>query len=80
MKTIKNFKNYEKMVEDAKIEDIVKYLEHAYFLYSNQNLIRENFISEINKRVSLIGSISFFDRVDNNNEMALIKNKNKLKI
>ena len=79
LKKIKNFNNYDKMVEDAKIEDVVQFSEHASFLYDNQNLIRETFISETNKKVHLIGSISFFDKVGANDEMSLIKNKNKLK-
>ena len=53
--------------------------QNMLFLYDNQNLIRETFISEIDKKVNFIGSISFFDKVEANNEMFLIKNKNKLK-
>ena len=52
--------------------------EYAYFLYDNQNIIKETFISEINKKVSLTGSISFFDKVKDSGEMFLINNKNKL--
>ena len=55
---IKNFSNLEKQVEDAKIDAVVSASERAYFLYDNQSLIRETFISEINKQVNLVGSIS----------------------
>ena len=51
---IKKFNNLDQEVKDAKIDDVISASEHAYFLYDNQNLIRETFISEINNQVHLI--------------------------
>ena len=78
-KDIKSFNNYDKEVALAKLNDIAHPSEHAYFLYNTQNLIRETFISEINKQVNLIGSISFFDKIAKDGKIQLIKTKDKLK-
>ena len=76
---IKKFNNLDQEVKDAKIDDVISASEHAYFLYDNQNLVRETFISEINKQVHLIGSISFFDKIAADGKMLLIKTRDKLK-
>ena len=76
---IKTFNNLDQEVKDAKIDDVISASEHAYFLYDNQNLVRENFISELNKQVHLIGSISFFDKIAADGKMFLIKTRDKLK-
>ena len=76
---IKKFNNLDQEVKDAKIDDVISASEHAYFLYDNQNLIHETFISEINKHVHLIGSISFFDKIAADGKIFLIKTRNKLK-
>ena len=78
IKVIKNFNNYDKKVKDANLNDLIKAAEYAYFLYENQNIITETFISEINKKVNLIGSISYFGNTEDNGKINLINNKNKL--
>ena len=78
MNSIKNFNNYDKMAKETEAYNLLSISEYAYFLYDNQNIIKETFISEINRKVSLIGSISFFDKVKDSGEMSLINNKNKL--
>ena len=76
---IKRFNNLDQEVKDAKIDYLISASEHAYFLYDNQNLVRETFISEINKQVHLIESISFFDKIAADGKMFLIKTRDKLK-
>ena len=76
---IKKFNNLDQEVKDAKIDGVISASEHAYFLYDNQNLVRETLISEINKQVHLIGSISFFDKIAADGKMLLIKTRDKLK-
>ena len=76
---IKKFNNLDQEVKDAKIDDVISVPEHAYFLYDNQNLVRETFLSEINKQVHLIGSISFFDKIAADGKMFLIRTRDKLK-
>ena len=76
---IKKFNNLDQKVKDAKIDDVISASEHAYYLYDNQNLVRETFISEVNKQVHLIGSISFFDKIAADGKMFLIKTRDKLK-
>ena len=63
LNTIKKINNFEKEVKDVKLDDVSNEAEKVYFLYDNQNLVRETFISEINKHVYLIGGISFFDKI-----------------
>ena len=53
--------------------------QEGYFLYDNSNIIKETFISEINKKVPLIGSISYFDKVNADDKIKLITSKNRLK-
>ena len=48
-------------------------------MYGNQNLIRETFISELNKTIHLVGAITFFDVIPKNGKVNLINSKNKLK-
>ena len=77
----KKFNNYKKQVKDASLKDINKVIkgsEHAYFLYDNQNIIRETFISEISKKVSLTGSVWYFVKTDSDGRMKLVTSKNKL--
>ena len=48
--TIKKFYNFDEEVENGNLDDVVNASENSYFLYDNQNLIRETFISEIEKK------------------------------
>ena len=79
LNTIKKFNNFDKEVGEAKLDDVSNEAEKAYFLYDNQNLVRETFISEINKHVYLIGGISFFDKIRSDGKILLIKAESKLK-
>ena len=76
--TIKNVNNFDKYVEDAKLDDVANESERSYFLYDNQNLIQETFISEIQKQVYLLENISFFGKIESDGKLALIKTENKL--
>ena len=60
-------------------DDASNEAEKANFLYDNQNLVRETFISEINKHVYLTGGISFFDKIRSDGKILLIKAESKLK-
>ena len=53
--------------------------EHSYFLYDSDSLIRETFISELNKKVYLLDSITFYDKINNQGKAFLIRNQSKLK-
>ena len=72
---IKKFNNF----DDSKIEVAKTSYEHSYFLYDNNSLIRETFVSELNKRVCLIGSISFYEEANETGKSFLIRNETKLK-
>ena len=63
MNELLKLNNYEKAIKDVdftNLKTIKKPSEHAFFLYENQNIIKETFISEINKRVSLLGRVWYF--------------------
>ena len=79
IKTIKEFNNHDKESKEAELYEIVNPSEHAFFLYDSQNLIRETFVSEINKQIHLIGSVSFFDKIQKDGKMQLVKTSDKLK-
>ena len=81
--TIKNYNNFDKEIEQARLDTaktlLIEASESSYFLYDNLNLIRETFVSELQKKVYLIGGISFFDRTYEDGKMFLIKTNNKMK-
>ena len=39
------------------------FIEESYFLYDKSNLIIESFLTEINKLISIYGSISYFGKI-----------------
>ena len=79
LNTIKNFNNFDDELKDINIEVAKTSYEHSYFLYDNNSLLRETFVSELNKRVYLIGSISFYEEVNETGKSFLIRNETKLK-
>ena len=81
MADIKKFNKFEKEVEEANVKgsEDGSAREHSYFVYDNQNLIRETFISELNKTIHLVGAITFFDVIPKSGKVNLINSKNKLK-
>ena len=79
LNTIKKFNNFDDELKGINIEVPKTSYEHSYFLYDNNSLIRETFVSELNKRVYLIGSISFYEEVNETGKSFLIRNDTKLK-
>ena len=79
LNTIKKSNNFDDELKDINIEVAKTSYEHSYFLCDNNSLIRETFISELNKRVYLIGSISFYEELNETGKSFLIRNKTKLK-
>ena len=79
LNTIKKFNNFDDELKDINIEVAKTSYEHSYFLYDSNSLIRETFVSELNKRVYLIGSISFYEEVNETGKSFLIRNETKLK-
>ena len=77
--TTKKFNNFDDELKDINIEVAKASYEHSYFLYDNNSLIRETFVSELNKRVYLIGSISLYEEVNETGKSFLIRNETKLK-
>ena len=83
MGDLEKFNNYKKQVDDvdpSNVEksDLILAPEYAFFLYDNKNIIKETFISEINKKVSLIGSLWYFVKAGSNGRMNLVNSRNKL--
>ena len=79
LNTIKKFNNFDDELKDINIEVAKTSYEHSYFLYDNSSLIRETFVSELNKRVYLISSISFYKEVNETGKSFYIRNETKLK-
>ena len=79
LNTIKKFNKFDDELKDINIEVAKTSYEHSYFLYDNNSLIRETFVLELNKRVYLIGSISFYEEVNETGKSSLIRNDTKLK-
>ena len=79
LNTIKKCNNFDDELKDINIEVAKTSNEHSYFLCDNNSLIRETFVSELNKRVYLIGSISFYEEVNETVKSFLIRKDTKLK-
>ena len=79
VKTIKKFNKFDQEVDNANLDNVVDASENSYILYDNQNIIRETFISEIQKQVHLIGGVSFFDKIGLDGKMFLIGIGDKMK-
>ena len=72
--------NIKRLIQESeKVEKTLGISQEGYFFYDDSNVIRETFISEINKKVPLIGSISYFDKVNSDDKIKLITPKNRLK-
>ena len=61
------FKLPQELLVRTAIENYIKKLKisfvtESYFLYDRSNLIEPTFITEINKLISIYGSVSFFDK------------------
>ena len=49
--------------EQKVVEDSIKhYKNESYFLYDKSDVIKETFISALNKKKSIYGSISYFNK------------------
>ena len=58
----------------------IKPTEFAFFLYENLNIIKETFVSELNKKVNLIGGVWYYVKADNaDGKIELVTPKDKLK-
>ena len=51
-----------------------------YFLYNKSDLIKETFITALNKKISIYGSISYFNNKTENEIFKIIAPENFLKI
>ena len=76
----KKFNRFDEEVANANLNNVVTASQNPYFFYGNQNIIRETFISELQKQVYLIGGISCFDKVDKNGKMFFIEPIDKMEI
>ena len=79
LNTIKKYNDYSDKFKNLYIKTVKASREHSYFVYDNNALVRENFITEINKKVNLIGSITFYEKADKTGKSFLITSGTKLK-
>ena len=83
----KIYTNLEKDLNYFKIENndfpdltkTVKPSQHAFFLYENQNIIKETSVSELQKKVSLIGGVWQYVLPGSGGKIELVTTRNKLK-
>ena len=55
------------------------FINESYFLYDKSDLIKETYITVLNKNVSIYGSISYFNKKTENEIFKIISPKNLLK-
>ena len=59
--------------------DKINISQQSYFLYDDSNLVKETFTSELDKKISIYVTISYFERIKENNQINMITPTNKLK-
>ena len=57
----------------------MSFINESYFLYDKSNLIKQTFLTEINKLLSIYGSISYFDKTGTNETPQIISFNDSLK-
>ena len=77
------FKLLQEMLVKTAIDNYIKkltinFISESYFLYDKSNFIKETFMMEINKIVSIYGSVSYFDKKGQNKIFQIISSKNSL--
>ena len=78
---LENDLNYYK-IENNDFSDLTKTVkpsQHAFFWYENQNIIKETFVSELQKKVSLIGGLWDYILPGSGGKTELVTARNKLK-
>ena len=56
----------------------VSFVNESYFLYDKSNFVKQLFVTEIKKLLSIYGSISYFDKKGTNKAMQIISFNNLL--
>ena len=71
-------------ISDNDFKDLnktIKPTEFAFSLYENLNIIKETYVSELNKKVSLLGGVWYYVKADSaDGKVELITPRNKLKL
>ena len=70
-----------KLNEPIELENILEktqFIQDSYFLYDKNNLIKKSFITELNKFISIYGSISYFGNKKINKPTEIISSNNPL--
>ena len=57
----------------------VGFVNESYFSYNKNNMIEQTFIAEINKLISVYGSISYFNKKSVNQAVEIVSFDNPLK-
>ena len=53
-------------IENYKNESSVNYINESYFLYDKNDFIKETYITELNRKVLIYGSIGYFNKKTEN--------------
>ena len=54
---------------------VVYYINESYSLYDKNDLIKETFITALNKKISIYGSISYFNKKTKNEIFKIISSE-----
>ena len=66
-------------IENYKNKLSVNYINESYFLYDKSDLIKETYITELNRKVLIYGSISYFNKKTENEIFRIVSPENYLK-
>ena len=68
----------EEKIKEYNVVPSKNFINESYFLYDKSGLMKESYITAINKKVSLYGSTSYFDRKTENEILKIVSPENSL--
>ena len=57
-----NYKGIDNNIKNYKNTPMTYYIKESYFLYDKSDLIKDTFITALNKKISIYGSMSYFNK------------------
>ena len=69
----------EKLYNEIEVLSKLTVAQEIFFVYDVSSILKNTFISKLDKYIIIYGSISYFEKIKENNQLDLITMRNKLK-
>ena len=74
-----NYKGIDNNIKNYKNTPMTYYIKESYFLYDKSDLIKDTFITALNKKISIYGSMSYFNKKLENEIFKIVSPEELLK-